>query len=215
MMKIIAIVAGGPTELIPDLTQYDQKNVIWVGIDRGVEYLHKANLPISHAFGDFDSISAEKLQKLNRDISHLSMYPAEKDYTDTELALEWAVEQIPEKIFVFGATGGRIDHLLGNLQLLLKHSVEDVKIHIIDRQNQITLYTSGTYTIEKQKDWKFISFIPVSETISSITLQGFKYSLNNCHIQKGSTLCISNELIHEQGTFSFTDGILLMIRSRD
>jgi thiamine pyrophosphokinase len=67
----------------------------------------------------------------------------------------------------------------------------------------------------KHKGLKYVSFIPISHEVHGITLEGFKYPLKNCHIHLGSTLCISNELINELGTFSFHDGIILMIRSRD
>jgi thiamine pyrophosphokinase len=39
--------------------------------------------------------------------------------------------------------------------------------------------------------------------------------LKNRHISIGSTLCISNELISDYGTFSFSEGILIVIRSHD
>ncbi|XBO87183.1 hypothetical protein AAGG52_10200 [Bacillus licheniformis] len=61
----------------------------------------------------------------------------------------------------------------------------------------------------------YISFLPFTETVKNLSLKGFKYSLNKCHIALGSTLCISNELIHSQGAFSFSEGILIMIRSTD
>jgi thiamine pyrophosphokinase len=214
-MKTIALVAGGPKENLPQLLDYDHKDVIWVGIDRGVLYIQELGLPLAYAFGDFDSISKDEKNELTKYFPNLSIYSAEKDKTDTELALEWALQQKTETIQIFGATGGRIDHMMGNIHLLLKTTTVLSNIEIIDIQNHITLFTPGTYTIKKHKDWKYISFIPISHEVKGITLEGFKYPLINCHISIGSTLCISNELIHELGTFSFHDGIILMIRSRD
>ncbi|MBO1510454.1 thiamine diphosphokinase [Metabacillus bambusae] len=214
-MKTIALVAGGPKENLPVLIDYHHDDVIWVGIDRGALYIQESGLPLNYAFGDFDSITNEERNELTRAFTNLSIFSAEKDKTDTELALEWAVQQSHEFIQIFGATGGRIDHMLGNIQLLSKTINYNTKIEIIDRQNHITLFTPGTYTIKKRKEWKYISFIPISHEVKGITLEGFKYPLKNCHISIGSTLCISNELIHELGTFSFHDGIILMIRSRD
>lgn len=214
-MKKIALVAGGPQENLPNLKTYDKQDVLWVGIDRGVRYIADSNLPLSYAFGDFDSISTEEHIHLQNNLPNLSTLPSEKNKTDTEIALDWAIAQEPERIYIFGATGGRVDHLLGNIHLLIKSTFSLSKIEIIDRQNQITLYAPGTYTIKRKLDWKYTSFIAVTPNVEGLTLEGFKYPLKNCHIKLGSTLCISNELIHEVGTFSFLDGILLVIRSRD
>ncbi|WP_226665758.1 thiamine diphosphokinase [Metabacillus litoralis] len=214
-MKTIAIVAGGPRENLANLVKYHNDDVIWIGVDGGVKYIKEFGLPYQFAFGDFDSISSsEKKQLIDIGKEVLSFSP-EKDKTDTEIALEWAIKQRPTKVHIFGATGGRIDHLLANIYLLMQSIEFDSMIEIIDKQNHITLYTPGTYTIRKDDEKKYTSLIPISLEVRGITLKGFKYPLNNCHIKLGSTLCISNELIHEVGTFSFEDGILLLIRSRD
>ena len=68
--------------------------------------------------------------------------------------------------------------------------------------------------MDKRLDKKYISFVPLTLKLRS-TLDGFKYPLKNRHISIGSTLCISNELISDNGTFSFSEGILLVIRSSD
>jgi thiamine pyrophosphokinase len=216
-MKTIALVAGGPEETLSQLKDYHHNEVTWVGIDRGALYIRSAGLPLSHAFGDFDSVTDDERAELKAYLPHISIKPAEKDQTDTEIALDWALKQEAANIQIFGATGGRIDHMLGNIQLLVKSIAVPAlsKIEIIDRQNRITLYRPGTYTIERQIDWRYVSLIPISHEVEGITLEGFKYPLKNCHITIGSTLCISNELTHELGTFSFREGILLMIRSRD
>ncbi len=214
-MTTIALVAGGPRESLANLTTYHSEKVIWVGIDRGSRYLLDLRLPLHFAFGDFDSISAKELENLRTKIPDLNTLPSEKDKTDTEIALDWAITQKPDQIYIFGATGGRLDHLLGNIHLLIKSTSTQSKIDIIDQQNQITLYTPGTYTVKRKIEWNYISFVAISSDIYGLTLDGFKYPLKNCHIRLGSTLCISNELIGDVGTFSFEDGILLMIRSRD
>lgn len=214
-MMIIAIVAGGPREYLANIEDYHTDEVTWIGVDRGVTYLKEFGLPIHNAFGDFDSISSSEMNELVDSIEEVAIFSPEKDKTDTEIALEWSINQNPESIKIFGATGGRIDHLLANIHLLIHSIKSETEIEIIDQQNRITLHTPGTYTIKKDTDKKYTSFIPISLEVKGISLEGFKYPLKNCHIGLGSTLCISNELIHEVGTFSFEDGILIMIRSCD
>ncbi|WP_342430556.1 thiamine diphosphokinase [Neobacillus sp. FSL H8-0543] len=214
---IINIMAGGPEELLPNLNKYNGKNVFWVGVDRGVHNLLKANIKPMIAFGDFDSVTEEEFTEIESKVNEMKLYKPEKDETDLELALNWAVEQEPDSIRIFGATGGRIDHLFANVQLLVNPIIEgkSIPIILIDCQNIVFVKGSGSYKIEKMSDKKYISFIPVTFNIKDLTLQGFKYPLKNRHISIGSTLCISNELISDYGTFSFSEGILLVIRSDD
>ncbi|MBM7586789.1 thiamine pyrophosphokinase [Bacillus pakistanensis] len=214
---IIHILAGGPEKNIPSLRPYDQKDVSWVGVDHGVYRLvNQGIIPIA-AFGDFDSVTKKEWEDIRGHVLEINQFKPEKDETDMELAFNWAVAQNPSTIRLFGATGGRLDHFMANVQLLLrKESLHpSLKIEIIDTNNIIHIASYGEYTVEKLNDKKFISFIPLTADVENLTLKGFKYPLTNRNIPLGSTLCISNELIQSQGTFSFTNGILMVIRSQD
>jgi thiamine pyrophosphokinase len=214
---IIHILAGGPADVLPDFNSYLNEKITWVGVDRGVYTLLEKGIKPSIALGDFDSVTEEEFQIIEKKVDQIFRFSPEKDETDMELALSWALKKIPEKIRVFGATGGRLDHMFGNIQLLIQNNKNknDVEIEIIDRQNIIFLKSPGTYTLQKITDKKYISFIPISAEVKGLTLIGFKYPLTECHISLGSTLCISNELLIDNGTFSFSEGILMIIRSTD
>ncbi|WP_243289917.1 thiamine diphosphokinase [Bacillus sp. FJAT-47783] len=215
-MNVYHIVAGGPIANIPNLKQYDHRDVRWIGVDRGVLYLLESGIIPDFAFGDFDSISEKERQRLNEMLTNINIFPSEKDKTDSEIGIDFALSQKNvHEIVLFGATGGRLDHLFGNVHLLFKALKKGAMAKIIDCQNEVSIYQSGTYTIEEQERYRYISYLPFSEEVTGLTLQGFKYPLINCHIKRGSTLCISNELIHSVGTFSFENGILMMIRSCD
>ncbi|MGD6816212.1 thiamine diphosphokinase [Metabacillus sp. 84] len=214
-MKLIHIVAGGPERLIPDLHAENHKDVSWAGVDRGVIYLFNRKLPMAEAIGDFDSISDLEREELQLRHERLNIYPSEKDKTDTELAVDWAISKKPERIRIFGATGGRLDHFFANIYLLMKEFESSIPIELVDRFNFIRLLRAGSHTIQTEKTYPYISFIPTGSDAEGLTLEGFKYPLENRHIPFGSTLCISNELIHHTGTVSFKSGILMMVRSRD
>ena len=215
---IIHLVAGGPIENIPNLNKWNdnREEVIWVGIDKGVQYLLSANIVPIKAFGDFDSVSEEELEYLTKKLPYLSIFPSEKNEIDSELAINWALKQKPIKIRMFGVTGGRLDHFFGNVQLLI-NSLENYqcKVEIIDNQNIVYLENSGTYHITELNSFKYISFIPITKEVKGLTLKGFKYELTDQLISWGETLCISNELISNSSTFSFEEGILMVIRSTD
>lgn len=215
-MKIY-LVAGGPSQYIPNLKDFHQDDVIWIGIDRGVRYLLNEDIQPSIAIGDFDSILSTELELFRQVVPTLKIFKPEKDETDMELALRLALEKNPVEMKIFGATGGRLDHLFANIHLLswiLKENPE-LSVEVIDRQNIVFVRKPGTYHLPKIFDMKYVSFIPLSEEVKDLTLVGFKYPLKNRNILFSSTLCISNELILDYGTFSFSEGILMVVRSRD
>jgi thiamine pyrophosphokinase len=214
---IINILAGGPLTYLPNLHDYGSDDSIWVGVDRGVFTLLSVGIKPKYAFGDFDSVSKEEMELVERNIEHLHKYIPEKDETDLELALQWSMKQSAKSINIFGATGGRLDHFFANVQLLSQSFsvTECCEISIIDNKNIIFLKMPGTYTLPKLDNKKYISFLPFTSSIEKLTLRGFKYSLIDRNISIGSTLCISNELISNYGTYSFSDGILIVVRSQD
>ncbi len=212
----INIVAGGPDIYIPDLRNLNSKEMIWVGVDRGSLQILEAGIHLHSVFGDFDSISKDELNRVREHSEHFYEYPPEKDATDLELALEWAYKQVPDRITIYGATGGRMDHTLANIMMLAdeKHMKEGIPTRIVDRNNEIRLFKPGSYVLD-ETEFKYISFIPITEEIEGITLVNFKYPLSNVTLYRGRTLSVSNELNFKTGTFSFLKGILLVVRSRD
>nr|WP_221452173.1 thiamine diphosphokinase [Bacillus benzoevorans] len=217
MNVIIHILGGGPAELLPDIQSLQEERIVWAGVDRGVYTLLSRGIKPNIAFGDFDSVSCEELTFIEERVENLIKFKPEKDETDMEHALNWAITQNPQIIRIFGATGGRLDHMLANLQLLINpiKNKSHVQIEMIDQKNIVFLKQPGVYSIEKLEKKKYISFIPMMNDVKGVTLKGFKYPLNDYHIELGSTVCISNELVADYGTFSFSEGILLIVRSTD
>ncbi|KON89137.1 thiamine pyrophosphokinase [Sporosarcina globispora] len=214
---VINILAGGPEDLLPDLLSFRKSADVWIGVDRGVLTLIQNGILPKMAFGDFDSVSNEELMVIEEKVKELNRFKPEKDETDMELALNWALGQNPEKVRLFGATGGRLDHLFANIQLLIKPILTEifVPVEVIDKKNKIYLKAPGEYSVCQNSHYKYISFVPITMEINGLTLRNFKYPLTDRTVPAGSTLCISNELIDDCGTFSFTEGILMVVRSKD
>ncbi|WP_108669740.1 thiamine diphosphokinase [Peribacillus acanthi] len=217
-MNVVCIVAAGPIELIPSLDDFSELNPFWIGVDKGLNVLKQKGIHANAAFGDFDSITEAERKEIDEDQPNITLYPSEKDETDLQLALEWAINQKPNKIYILGATGGRLDHFMGAVQLLIRDdvlSITDTEIFLVDKNNHITAKLAGQYTLSEDSTLRYISFFPITDEVQGLTLKGFKYPLLDMHISRGSTLCISNELISSHGHFSFESGILLVVRSRD
>lgn len=217
-IKAIYIVAGGPQQYIPEYDSYKNgSNTIWMGVDRGVYYLLEKGIIPTYAVGDFDSINEREWEEIKEKVPNIKQANPEKDETDLELALFCALEHDPEKIIIWGATGGRLDHFMANAFMLSKFQKQHphIPINIMDQQNTLSVYFPETHEIFKDEKKKYVSFIPLSSEIIGLTLKGFKYPLTDKTVEFGSSLCISNELIQQSGTFSFEKGILMMVRSTD
>lgn len=215
MSKKIAIVGGGPKAYLPDLTEYKEEMILWIGADQGAEVLLEHGIIPDIAIGDFDSVTQISLSEIKQKAKQMEIYPNEKDETDLELAINKSLEWNPTHLLLFGVTGGRADHFLANIQLLYPLKKKGVHTKIIDHQNQVELVMPGSHTIKVNRRFPYISFLPVSMEVAGITLEGFYYPLVDTYLPYGSTLCISNQLIKDEGTFSFRSGILLVVRSKD
>lgn len=211
----IGIVGSGPEEALADLKAYDADVDLWIGADKGNLYLMRSGLAIQCAVGDFDSVSSVELEQIKNRAAEIYKMPREKDETDLELALRKAFEMRPKTILMFGVTAGRKDHEIINIQLLYRILEAGCIGKIIDRQNEIQLTSPGTYKVLHDPHYPYVSFIPFTERVDGISLEGFYYPLKDANISWGSTLCISNKLTSESGTFSYRRGILLLIKSRD
>ncbi|MFC4387357.1 thiamine diphosphokinase [Gracilibacillus marinus] len=207
----IAIVAGGTIHSLDLLHNYHRQIDVWIGADRGAFVILEANIELDYAVGDFDSVSETEREEISHKAKKMFTFPKEKDETDLDLAVKLALENNPSQLYFFGVTGGRLDHELVNIQLLYRLLCMNISGIIVNEQNEVTMYLQGDYRVDKGDH--YISFIPFSNQVKGLTLDGFQYPLINQTIEWGSTLCISNKIIGKFGTFSFTEGILIMIKS--
>ncbi len=157
-MKTINIVAGGRGNLFPIYPNTQTE------IRRGSESIKGRFLfwkpesfrrKLSVILTALRKRSSCRFKKRRRPIH---VYQAEKDYTDLELALDWALQKEPETIRMFGVTGGRADHFLGNIQLLYKALHKNTDVELIDRQNDIQMFTAVIQLKKKRADAIFLSF---------------------------------------------------------
>ncbi|MFC7061256.1 thiamine diphosphokinase [Halobacillus seohaensis] len=215
MKRRYAIVGGGPKRYIPNLKKFENENTIWIGADQGSEVIIENEIPLDIAIGDFDSVSLSSLEVIKEHAQIFDPFPDEKNETDLELAIKKAISFQAEEILLFGVTGGRLDHSLVNIQILYPIWQSGIRATIIDLQNRVELVGDGIHTIQQDNNYPYVSFLPVTLDVHQLSLQGFYYPLKEAHLSFGSTRCISNYLIKDHGTFSFSKGIVLVIRSKD
>lgn len=225
-MKTAVIVSGGNIEqdfaldlLKKIVNQEGREQVLLLAADRGAQFFADTPFRPDVVVGDFDSLSGEGaafLEALSLGGTKIRRLRPEKDDSDTQSALLQAVEAGAERVYLLGATGGRIDHLLANLELLTLGQTLGASVILADARNYIALIPSGTTLARSRQFGSYISFFPVGGDVTGLTLRGFKYPLTKHHLTVAdSGLTLSNELLEETGRVSYDSGSLLMIQSRD
>ncbi|MBR4172936.1 MAG: thiamine diphosphokinase, partial [Clostridia bacterium] len=107
MSRICAIIAGGEFSPFCEIERAD----FIIACDKGYGYAKEQGIIPHLVIGDFDSYKGD----IPKDIP-TTLLPCEKDETDTMAAFSYAVKNGFDTVFLYCALGGRLDHLLGNLQ---------------------------------------------------------------------------------------------------
>lgn len=214
-MKIV-ILSGGSLDydFAADYIQQERPDCL-IAADRGMKFCYEKQICPDYVLGDFDSIEPEIVSHFREKHVDVIGFLPEKDDTDTEIAMKKAIDLGADQIILLGALGGRMDHCIANLHMLKLAMQQQIDAVIVDRQNRIRLL-DHSFTIEKNKQWgKYVSFLPFTDEVENLTLQGFQYPLENYRMQKGLSIGVSNEIEEAQAEICFTGGILMMIESKD
>lgn len=134
--------------------------------DGGATHLETLGILPLEIWGDLDSVTKEIIEKYRNNKVRIKKFPKDKDYTDGELILQHISKLNYDEIIVIGGLGGRIDHLLTNLNLIfkfknLKFVTEKEKIFSIEKKAELI-----------ELKGKTISFVPFSEKVEGLTLEG-------------------------------------------
>lgn len=188
-----------------------------IAADRGLGFCLENGIVPDAVVGDFDSGDRRWVEELARTHPQIPVqtFQPEKDWTDTELAADLAVSRGWKEAVILGGTGGRIDHLLGNLAVLERTLKRGMDSCLLDADNRIRLTGSGL-ELKRQEQWgTYVSLVPWGGPVEGLTLTGFRYPLTNAHLPTGASLGISNEIAQETARIRFARGLLLVIESRD
>ena len=223
-MKVLIITGGNIDDdfAFSFLKNYKYDEVI--AVVGGLAFADRAGIAMTHLVGDFDTIDGKILEKyIDREDICVHQFIPEKDYTDTDIAVKLALDLFKtegdrggEKVLhILGGTGSRLDHVLANLQMLKSVMEAGVQGVLIDKNNQIQMIR-GAYRLKSDGIFgKYMSLIPATMDLSGITLEGFKYPLDRASTHFGESLCVSNELIAEEGQITIEEGLAWLFLSRD
>lgn len=217
MMKTIIISGGFINQAF--LQTYMKENHVdyIIGVDKGIEMCYQCNIIPSILMGDFDSIRGEILDYYEKNTTiEIRRFKPEKDDTDTQMAIRWAIQLKSTQIVMIGSTGSRIDHLLGNIQSLCMLLENNIEGYIIDEYNKIMLLKEQMNINKSEQYGDYISLLALTNQVTGLTLTGFKYPLYEYTLTNQSGgFGVSNEILDENASIAFRSGILIMIQSKD
>ncbi len=207
--KIAAIFVNGEFERSKKTLDLLSEAELIVAVDGGLDHLTKLGVTPHIIIGDLDSVDREKLSYFEDIGVGITKFPEKKDQTDLELALQFVVESGFEKIYLLGATGGRIDHFLGNLYLCSNPKFADKEIKLLSKNNELFVCKQNQQIYGQPGD--LISLIPISEQVKGIKTQGLEYPLENEDLNRWEARGISNLMVEETAKIHFQSGVLLCV----
>ena len=172
--------------------------------DGGANICYELDLIPKEIYGDLDSIKNDVKEFYQEKNVNFIKFKIEKDYTDSELVLN-EVQDKYDIVYCIAGLGGSIDHELTNINLLAQYN----NLIFISEKEKIFKVDSD-YEFNNIIDTK-VSFIIFSDEIKALTLEGFKYNIENLDIKKGEARCISNIIVENKANLSIKSGSLLCV----
>lgn len=212
-MKVL-VVSGGNVPKSEVVKFYHEEASLIIGVDSGCKYLLKNNIIPHYIVGDFDSANKGDIIELENKGVIKYQYNSEKDFTDSEIAMNLAIDNNATEIILLGGTGSRFDHTFANIGLMLKAKERGVTLIIVDDNNKIYMVDKDT-EFKRDKNYDYISFLAYRDEVNNLEIKGAKYSLKNYNLKVGESRTVSNEFLEQKINISFDSGIILVIFSKD
>lgn len=210
-----AIVAGGDTQ--DDLLPLVGNAALVIAADSGAHFLGRHGLVPGVLLGDFDSCDPPVVERFRAARAEVVRLQRDKDKTDTEVALDLALDRGFNQAVVLGALGGeRPEHSVANLSLLESYARLGLDVILASGGNCIFgLGGAGIPAARKRTfqgaegDW--VSLFPVTREARGVTTEGLRFPLSGATLRRGSTLGTSNEMTSDEASVSLTEGFMLAV----
>ena len=158
--------------------------------------------------GDFDSLGENNIPS---GIKTLKV-PAEKDFTDTQLAVDTALKNGADEIIIIGGLDGRLDHTLSNLAILEDLWEKKIFSLLTDGKNRVR-YIENASTLIPRSGYKYLSLIARTKKLKGVEIKGCKYPLKNAVIDKNFQYAVSNEITENCALIAVRKGGAYIVES--
>ena len=217
MNKTGIIISGGTLQedFVLETLENIQADYV-IGVDRGLEFLHKHQLMPTHIVGDFDSINPQVITFYETETEvPIRRFRPEKDASDTEIAVHLSIELGVQELWILGGIGTRIDHVMANIQVLKVAHDSGAKAYLLDAYNRISLAEKEVYLYKKERFGDYFSVFPFGGVVEDISIEGAKYPLAHFRLCPNSSMCVSNEMKEDEVKIMFPEGMIILMETRD
>lgn len=187
------------------------KDDFLIACDGGLEHIFNHGLTPDLIVGDFDSCDSKIREHFNN-IDTIEL-PVEKDYTDMHTAILHGMKLGYKNFNLFGATGGRIDHTIANIQILSDLSRNNSNVVLYGKDFVMHTISNSSISFDEKMKGTF-SVFSLSDNSYGVSETGAKYSIENVNLTNTFPLGVSNEFIGIKCTISVENGTLLIIVPR-
>ena len=202
----VLIVLGGDLPGNELLARCVRETEMTIAADRGLEAFEEAGLVPDLLLGDMDSVSAGTLERLAGK-TQIERLPVQKDDTDGVHALDVAIKKGAAEITLLGALGGRLDHAMANLMMLVRAYKCGVNAEILSESVRIVHVGRHTRLCGAKGDT--VSLLPMGEAVG-VTLRGFFYPLCGHTLTNDYPLGLSNVVTEDEAEVFVQGGDLLL-----
>lgn len=183
-----------------------------IAADGGTLHLEAWGIEPQHVVGDLDSLPDEVRERLHRSGRNVEVHPREKDRSDTEIALDRALELGADDVVVVGALGGpRLDHELANTLLLLRRRSAG-SLRLVRGGTSVRLVRRGETAELTGPVGGVVSLLALTGDVV-VTTRGLRYPLTRGSLPLGASLGVSNEVAKAPASVSCESGALLLVES--
>lgn len=195
----------GAMSLTPDLRPYPVQGDYVIAADRGFDSLMVYGVKPDLAVGDFDSLGHRPSHP------NVIQLPAEKDDTDMVYAIRKGLELGYRRFILLGGVGGRLEHTLGNLQLLDWLARHGAQGFLAGEKTVATCIRDGMSLTFPPSMSGYLSVFCNSGTAEGVDLSGLKYPLAGYTLTGDFPLGVSNQFLDGPASVSVGKGSLLLI----
>lgn len=199
------IIGGADIERYNRIQGYLREDDFYICCDSGLKHRERLGIVPNLIVGDFDSYKNPHM-----DVETIIL-PCEKDDTDTVFAVKEALFRGFQDFLLVGVIGGRLDHTLGNVSLLLMLDAQGKAAMALDDFSEMEIVANTPVKIDSR--YAYFSLLNITGIAQGVTIKDAKYPLSNAEINCEYQYGISNEVLPEMtAEVSVGNGKLLLIK---